>query len=72
MTLRQKVRALARVFSRASYRPVPDLVRLLAKRPFLLAAVMTYEGALASSNIVDERLKALGGLKTSALVGCPF
>lgn len=49
-----------------------DLVRWLVRRPALLAAVNTYEGAVFAGNGVDTRLKYLATLKTSSLTGCPF
>lgn len=66
------LRAYGKTISRARPRKVPDLLRLLAKRPALLAAVGTYEGALLASHRVDGRLKSLATIKTGALVGCPF
>jgi hypothetical protein len=67
-----KLRAYAKVFAGARYRQVPDLLRLLVKRPALLAAVGTYESALLASSRVENRLKVLAMLKASSLVGCPF
>lgn len=55
------------------YRESPaDLLRLLVRRPAILAAVGTYETALLVSGRVDGRLKALASLKASSLIGCPF
>ena len=55
------------------YRESPaDLLRLLVKRPTILAAVGVYETALLISGRVDGRLKSLAMLKASSLVGCPF
>jgi hypothetical protein len=67
-----KLRAYSKVFARARYRRVPDLLRLLAKRPAILAAVGTYETALLFSGRVDSRPKYLAQLKTASLAGCPF
>lgn len=67
-----KVRAYGKIFARTRYRRVPDLLRLLVKRPSILAAVGTYETALFASNRIDSRLKTLASIKTSSLVGCPF
>ncbi|MCL6436991.1 MAG: hypothetical protein K6T51_00150 [Rubrobacteraceae bacterium] len=61
-----------KVFVRTRYGRVPDLVRLLIQSPAILAAVGIYEGALLFSGRVDGRTKALAGLKTSSLIGCPF
>jgi len=64
--------AFGRVVTRTRYRRVPDLLRLLVKRPAILVAMGTYETALLASGRVDARLKGLASLKASALVGCPF
>ncbi|QYJ17243.1 hypothetical protein Rxycam_03085 [Rubrobacter xylanophilus DSM 9941] len=66
------VLAPLKVFARTRYERVPDLVRLLIRRPAILAAVGSYETALLVSGRVDGRIKALAELKTSSLVGCPF
>jgi alkylhydroperoxidase family enzyme len=68
----EKVSAYGKVFVRTRVRRVPDLLRLLVKRPTILAAVSTYETALLVSNRIDGRLKALAMLKASSLIGCPF
>ena len=68
----EKVSAYGKVFVRTRVRRVPDLLRLLVKRPTILAAVGTYETALLVNNRVDGRLKALAMLKVSSLIGCPF
>ncbi len=67
-----KLRAYSKTFARTRYRRVPDLLRLLVKRPAILAAVGTYETALLVSGRVDGRLKVLASIKASSLVGCPF
>jgi alkylhydroperoxidase family enzyme len=67
-----KVSAYGKVFVRTRVRRVPDLLRLLMKRPTILAAVGTYETALLVSSRVDGRLKTLAMLKASSLIGCPF
>lgn len=67
-----KLRAYGRVFARVRNRRVPDLVRLLAKRPAITAAVGTYEVALLMSSRVDSRLKTLAQIKSASLIGCPF
>ena len=70
-----KLLAYAKTFVRRlpRYRESPaDLLRLLVKRPKILAAVGAYETALLISGRVDGRLKALASLKAGSLVGCPF
>ena len=70
-----KLLAYAKTFVRRlpRYRESPtDLLRLLGKRPTILAAVGAYETALLISGRVDGRLKSLAMLKASSLVGCPF
>ena len=44
-----KLRAYGKVFTRVRTRRVPDLVRLLAKRPTIMAGVGAYETALLAS-----------------------
>ncbi len=71
----EKLLAYGKTFARRlpHYRESPaDLLRLLVKRPAILAAVGTYETALLASSRTDSRLKALAILKVSSLVGCPF
>jgi hypothetical protein len=70
MGLFARFRIFARVMRRKK-RPLETL-RLLRKRPALLLAVNGFETALMVSGRVDSHLKALGQLKTSALIGCPF
>ncbi len=67
-----KLRGHGKVFARGRYRGAPDLLRLLLKRPAILAGVGGYETALLVSGRVESRLKALAQIKTSSLVGCPF
>lgn len=67
-----KLRAYARVLLRTRYSELPDLVRLLARRPAIAAGVSAYETGLMASGRVDSRLKALASIKTGALIGCPF
>jgi hypothetical protein len=69
--LAEKLAAYGRVLPKAR-RNRTDLVRYVGRRPALLAAIGVYEGALLVSSRVDNRLKALAGLKVSARVGCPF
>lgn len=72
MDLARRLRAYFWVLARTRYRRPPDLVRLLARRPAIMAGVSAYEAGLLASGRVDGRLKALGQIKTGALVGCPF
>ena len=67
-----KLRAYGRVLARVRGRRVPDLARLLAKRPSLMTAVGTYEVALLTCGRVPTRLKTLAQIKAASLVGCPF
>lgn len=67
-----RLRAYGKVFTHARYRRVPDLLRLLAKRPAILAGVGAYETALLANGRVHSRLKVLAQLKASSLIGCPF
>ncbi len=72
MGLLDNLHAYYRVFRRARYDRTPDLVRLLVRRPAIMAAVGAFETAQALSARLDGRLKALGEVKTSSLIGCPF
>jgi hypothetical protein len=56
---------------RRNKRPM-EALRLLKQRPALMLGVNVFETALVMSGRVPIRLKALGQIKTSALVGCPF
>lgn len=67
-----KLRAYGRVIARARNRRMPDLLRLLMKRPAIMAGVGTYETALLASGKVDMRLKTLAQIKAASLIGCPF
>jgi alkylhydroperoxidase family enzyme len=66
-----KLQAYGRVLPKGR-RNRTDLVRWLVRRPPLLAAVGTYEVALAVSSRVDSGLKQLAQLRVAALIGCPF
>jgi hypothetical protein len=46
--------------------------RLLARRPFLLAAAGAHELALLGSRRAPSRFKVLAELRASTLVGCPW
>ena len=65
----EKLRVYSGLFRRA--RPV-ELSRLLRRRPPILLGVGAFETVLLAAGRVDGRLKALGSIKTSALIGCPF
>ena len=49
-----------------------DLLRWMARRPQLLAAIAVHETALVTSARVDGRLKALAEIKAAALINCEF
>ena len=66
------LRAYAKVMRRPSYREVPDLVRLLRRRPAIALGVSAYETGLLMSGRVEGRIKALAAVKASSLIGCPF
>ncbi|TAM88246.1 hypothetical protein EPN42_09680 [bacterium] len=70
MTFIAKLMAFIRVMRRKQ-RPLETL-RLLQQRPALLLAVYAFETAHMVSGRMESHLKALGQIKTSALVGCPF
>ncbi|WP_051579603.1 hypothetical protein [Pseudonocardia acaciae] len=72
MGLFANLRAYKRVLSATRLNRVPDLVRLLARRPSIAFGVGAYELGLVATGRVDARLKALAEVRTSALVGCPF
>jgi hypothetical protein len=67
-----KLRAYGKTFAGVRYDGLPDLLRLLLKRPAILMGVGTYETALLVSGKADSRLKVLASIKASSLVGCPF
>jgi hypothetical protein len=67
-----KLRAYAKTFARPRYDGLPDLPRLLLKRPAILMGVGAYETALLVSSKTDSRLKTLASIKTGSLLGCPF
>jgi lipopolysaccharide/colanic/teichoic acid biosynthesis glycosyltransferase len=70
--LMDKARAYGRVVRNTHLDEMPDLFRLLRRRPLILAGVSAYETGLMASNRVDGRVKALATIKASSLVGCPF
>ncbi len=49
-----------------------DLLRWIVRRPALFVLNSAGETAQLAMNGVDARLKALAGVKTSSLAGCPF
>ena len=65
-----RLTAVSRVMRRKK-RPM-DALRLLRRRPALLLGVNAFEIAQMASGRVDIRLKALGQIKASTLIGCPF
>jgi hypothetical protein len=71
MRLVQRLRGYAHILPRAR-RNRTDLLRYLIRRPALLAAIGSYEGAVLVSNRVDPRLKYLAVVKASTVTGCPF
>ncbi len=70
MGLLKKLGMYRTVFARAQRQPAT--MRLLRKRPALMLGVFGYELALMTCGRMDERLKTLALIKTSALIGCPF
>ena len=72
MELLDQLRAYGRVLGRARYRTTPELLRLLARRPAIMAGVAAYETGLVASGRVEGHLKMLAEVKTAALVGCAF
>jgi hypothetical protein len=63
---------LAYWFSRRLVGKVPEPLTIAAHNGWIFRAYGAYEYALAKATKVDARLKALAGIKTAALVGCPF
>jgi alkylhydroperoxidase family enzyme len=73
MRVLRRAWAYARILPRARpEKATTDAVRVLARRPALLAAICGYEAATLVSNRLDPRLKYLVLLKTSSRIGCPF
>ena len=72
MELLDQLRAYGRVLARVRYRTTPDFLRLLARRPAIMAGVGAYETGLIASGRVEGHLKMLAEVKTAALVGCAF
>ncbi len=69
--LTRRISSYARILPRAR-RNHTDLVRWMVRRPQILAGMAAYETGLIAANKADARLKALAGLRTSSLIGCPF
>lgn len=65
------MRAYAKVLPRAK-RNRTEIIGLYARRPGLGLGVGAMELAELTAGKVDIRLKALGSLKTSSRIGCPF
>jgi len=59
-------------FSRRMVGQVPEPLTVAAHHRWIFRAYTAYEFGLGRARLVDARLKALAGLKTAALVGCPF
>lgn len=51
---------------------LPEPLTVAAHNPWIFRAYTGYEYALGKARRVDPKLKALAGLKSAALVGCPF
>lgn len=69
----------ANVFVRSIYSAVrrkigsvPEPIRITARQQGLLAAVGGMEMAQEAMHTVDPVVKALAGIKTAMLIGCPF
>jgi hypothetical protein len=69
----------ANVFTRTVYAAVrrkigrvPEPMRITAYQPRLLAALGGMEMAQEAMRTVDAVVKALVGIKTAMLIGCPF
>jgi len=65
------MRAYAKVLPRAK-RNRTEIVGLYARRPLLGLGVGAMELGELLSGQVDIRFKALGSLRTSTRIGCPF
>jgi len=70
MGIFRKLGAYLSLFRKA--RRTPKLAGLLWRRKALMAGVGAYEMALLACDQVDARLKTLGSIKVSSLVGCSF
>jgi hypothetical protein len=69
----------ANIFTRFVYwairrkiRRVPEPIRITAYQQRLLAALSGMELAQETMRTVDPVVKALVGIKTAMLIGCPF
>ncbi|MGO4879366.1 MAG: hypothetical protein ACLP59_00920 [Bryobacteraceae bacterium] len=51
---------------------VPEPMRITALQPRLMAAVGGMEMAQEGMHTADAVLKALAGIQTAMLIGCPF
>jgi len=71
----QQANAFTRAFFGAVQRKlgrVPEPLRITAHQGRLLAAVGGMEMAQEAMHAVDPVVKALVGIKTAMLIGCPF
>jgi len=57
---------------RRKFGRVPEPLRITAHHPRLLAGLGGMEMAQEAMRDVDPVLKALAGIKTAMLIGCPF
>lgn len=69
----------ANAFTRFVYRAVrrklgsvPEPIRIVAHQPRLLAAMSGMEVGQEAMHTVDLVIKALVGIKSAMLIGCPF
>ncbi len=51
---------------------IPEPMRITAHQPKLLAALAGMEVAQEGLRTVDPVVKALAGIKTAMMIGCPF
>lgn len=63
---------LAYRYARRRLGKVPEPVTVAAHHTWIFGGMGAYEMALERSRLVDAKLKALAGIKSAALVGCPF
>jgi len=59
-------------FSKRLVGKVPEPLTVTAHHRWIFRGYTAYEFMLGRARLVDAKLKALAGLKTAALVGCPF
>lgn len=65
---------VARIYRKASdrYGRVPTPLTALAHCPDIVETLTRLSGALASSRLVESRLKTLACLRAAQVAGCPF